>query len=85
MNKDWKYLTLKLGGSYYSYIYDVKEDRIYTRDFPGIDVEPFNLECGTRIKPSILKKIIIDKIIIMDYEMQIALKENNLEQFDKFF
>ena len=64
-----------LGGERFDFIYDVKPDKVYPKLFPGIEVEPFNLSCGLRIKPEILKKIIIDKIVLLEAEMQLALEQ----------
>lgn len=73
--KDWKYIRINLGGERFDFIYDVKLDKVYPKLFPGIEVEPFNLRCGLRIKPEILKKIVIDKIVLLEAEMQLALEQ----------
>ena len=84
MSKDWKTISLKLAGDVCDFIYDVKEDRIYPRMFPGIDVEPFTTSCGVRIKPDFLKKVLVEKIAIFEIEMQNALKEQKLD-FENLF
>jgi hypothetical protein len=80
MKENWEYITLKLSGSYYTFIYDASEDRVYTEHFPGVDVEPFTLACGTRLQPLALKKIIKNKINEMKLEMQLALEKEGFTQ-----
>lgn len=60
--KNWKYISLTLGGERYDYIYDMGKDEVYTQDFPGIPVETFRLSCGMIIHPHILKQIVMEKL-----------------------
>lgn len=60
--KNWKYISLNLSGSRYDYIYDMDNDKVYTQDFPGIEVEKFRLNCGMLMTPTILKQIVMEKL-----------------------
>ena len=73
--KDWKTVSLRIAGEQMSFIYDSKQDRLYPQLFPGIDVEPFTSNCGMRILPNILKKIVLDKLVLLEAEMQLALEQ----------
>jgi len=62
MQKNWKYISLELGGARYDYIYDVDKNDVYTQDFPGIPVQKFHMSCGLMMDPGTLKEIISYKL-----------------------
>ena len=62
MKKNWKYVSLDLGGTRYDYIYDVDKNDVYTQDFPGIAVQKFHMSCGLLMDPDTLKEIISYKL-----------------------
>ena len=62
MKKNWKYVSLELGGTRYDYIYDVDNNEVYTQDFPGIAVQKFHMSCGLLMDPDTLKEIISYKL-----------------------
>jgi len=76
---NYQFVSLKLGGEQYDFIYDSQESRVYPRLFPGIDIQPFRMGCGMKMEPDILKKIILDKITILDKELKTILQKLNNE------
>jgi hypothetical protein len=62
MQKNWKYISVELGGARYDYIYDVHKNDVYTQDFPGISVQKFHMSCGLMMDPGTLKEIIAYKL-----------------------
>jgi hypothetical protein len=62
MQKNWKYVSVELGGTRYDYIYDVDRNDVYTQDFPGIAVQKFHMSCGLLMDPDTLKEIIAYKL-----------------------
>jgi hypothetical protein len=77
MMNNWKFIGLQIAGEKMEFIYDCKEDKVYPKLFPGLEIQPFTSRCGMRIMPEILKQIVVDKISLLELEMQKALKEQN--------
>lgn len=82
MEKNWKYVTLNLAGEIHNYIVDMDRKCCYLKDFPGVELHPYTLQCGHRLSPQDVYEICLEKIGLQELQ-----KANSIQsrEYDELF